>query len=472
MEYVIRADAACTDGVVHKVAVKQGGVVNASDVLFVMDTSHKQDASTGSSSPTATVNPTEDPSIARPELQELQTRRHFLADAGRATSVAKRHARGYRTVRENLSMLLDPDSFLEYGDLALAAQKQRYTPTDLISKTGGDGIVTCFGRVDGHTIGLIMGDYMVLAGTQGPGDTDYPVGSGLQTPSFALMGQVRARGIPVVGVANGYVFAGNAALLGMCDVVVATRGGNSKLAGGGKGTMGKTSIGMGGKAMIEAGGLGVVESDDIGPTNVHAETGGVDIVVEHEDSAALMPSSPTTQPSPLGGAIDINAALKATRLLKLLTRTRATHLISLCDTPGFMVGPEFERTSTAGGSFRTFGEWFTAVAEFTQSGGRVAGLPAGSLGPMSLEGAVQLSTKKQLAKIESEQERKEVAEKAVEELYKGGRAINVAASMAEIDTVLDPAETREWLGKVVGDVLGTRRAMFRVRRDREGGSRL
>lgn len=102
------------------------------------------------------------------------------------------------------------------------------------------------------------------------------------------MGQVRARGIPVVGVANGYVFAGNAALLGMCDVVVATRGGNSKLAGGGKGTMGKTSIGMGGKAMIEAGGLGVVESDDIGPTNVHAETGGVDIVVEHEDSAALM----------------------------------------------------------------------------------------------------------------------------------------------------------------------------------------
>ncbi|CDU24238.1 related to PYC2-pyruvate carboxylase 2 [Sporisorium scitamineum] len=604
MEYVIRADAACTDGVVHKVAVKQGGVVNASDVLFVMDTSHKQDASTGSSSPTATVNPTEDPSIARPELQELQTRRHFLADAGRATSVAKRHARGYRTVRENLSMLLDPDSFLEYGDLALAAQKQRYTPTDLISKTGGDGIVTCFGRVDGHTIGLIMGDYMVLAGTQGyfhhlkldriltalshpaplvlyaeggggrPGDTDYPVGSGLQTPSFALMGQVRARGIPVVGVANGYVFAGNAALLGMCDVVVATRGGNSKLAGGGKGTMGKTSIGMGGKAMIEAGGLGVVESDDIGPTNVHAETGGVDIVVEHEDSAALMVRkvlSYFTQPrlherqwtyshnvqllrtclpsvrrrafdmrrvisllvddgsfvelaphgtgmitglarikgqavailandptSPLGGAIDINAALKATRLLKLLTRTRATHLISLCDTPGFMVGPEFERTSTAGGSFRTFGEWFTAVAEFTQSGGRVAGLvlrrafglgaqamlggstlsnsicasPAGSLGPMSLEGAVQLSTKKQLAKIESEQERKEVAEKAVEELYKGGRAINVAASMAEIDTVLDPAETREWLGKVVGDVLGTRRAMFRVRRDREGGSRL
>lgn len=85
---------------------------------------------------------------------------------------------------------------------------------------------------------------------------------------------------------------------------------------------------------------------------------------------------------------------------------------------------------------------------------------------------MQLSTKKQLAKIESEQERKEVAEKAVEELYKGGRAINVAASMAEIDTVLDPAETREWLGKVVGDVLGTRRAMFRVRRDREGGSRL
>ena len=84
---------------------------------------------------------------------------------------------------------------------------------------------------------------------------------------------------------------------------------------------------------------------------------------------------------------------------------------------------------------------------------------------MSLEGAVQLSMKKQLAKIKDEAERKKVADQAVEELYKGGRAINVA-SMAEIDTVLDPAETRDWLAKVVGDVLGERKETYKVRRDK------
>ncbi|TKY87475.1 hypothetical protein EX895_003489 [Sporisorium graminicola] len=616
MEHVIRADAACAGGVVHKVVVQQGAVVNASDVLFVIDTSTLQPHSTSSETkPAATaVEPAEDPSIARPELQELQHRRHMLTDCGRATAVAKRHARGYRTVRENISLLLDDASTLiEYGDLALAAQTQRYTPAALIAKTSGDGIVTGFGRIAGHTVALVLGDYMVLAGTQGyfhhlkldrlllavlshpapvvlyaeggggrPGDTGFPVASGLHTPSFALMAQVSARGVPMVGVANGYVFAGNAALLGMCDVVIATRGGSVGLAEGsgggeGEGKVGRTSIGMGGKAMIEAGGLGVVESEQIGPTNVHAVTGGVDIVVDDEDAAALMarkvvsfftqarldeqrwsyshdvrllrtclPSveerrrafdmrrvitllvddssfvelaphwgkgmitgfarikgqavailanDPT---SPLGGAIDITAALKATRLLRLLSRTRATHLVSLCDTPGFMVGPEFERSATPGGSFRTFGDWFTAAAEFTQSGGRVVGLvlrrafglgaqamlggstlsnsicaswPAGSLGSMSLEGAVQLSMKKQLAEVEDEAQRKRMADEAVEELYRRGRAIN-AASMGEIDTVLDPAETRDWLARVVGDVLGARWPTFRVRKDEGLGSHL
>lgn len=607
MEHVVRADASSAGGVVHKVLVQKGGVVNASDVLLVLDTSNiTPDSGTAFGAANVTTA-AEDPNIPRPELKELQQRRHAYSDSGRTAAVTKRHARGFRTVRENLSMLIDPDSLIEYGDLALAAQKKRYSSADLIAKTTGDGIVIGFARIAGHPVGLIMGDYLVLAGTQGyfhhykldriltailthpapvvlyaeggggrPGDTDYPTGSGLMTPSFALMGQVKAQGIPIVGVANGYVFAGNAALLGTCDVVVATLGGNASLAGGKEG-VGKTSIGMGGKAMIEAGGLGVFESDDIGPTQIHAATGGVDVVVADEDEAALVartligffttPRLPdrvwsysadplllrTCLPSveerrrafdmrrvisllvddgsfielapqwgtgmitgfarikgqavallandptsPLGGAIDINAALKAIRLLKLLTRTRATHLISLCDTPGFMVGPEFERSSTAGGSFRTFGDWFTAAAEFTQSGGRVIGLvlrrgfglgaqamlggstlsnsicaswPAGSLGPMSLEGAVQLSMKKQLAAIKDEMERHRLANEAVEGLYRNGRAINVA-SMAEIDTVLDPAETRDWLARVVGDVLGERKATYKIRRDRASNPHL
>ena len=51
-------------------------------------------------------------------------------------------------------------------------------------------------------------------------------------------------------MASGYCFAGNAAFLGVCDVIIATQGCN---------------IGMGGPAMIEGGGLGVVKATDIGP---------------------------------------------------------------------------------------------------------------------------------------------------------------------------------------------------------------
>ncbi|SPO31635.1 related to PYC2 - pyruvate carboxylase 2 [Ustilago trichophora] len=595
MEHVIRSSVR---GIVDKVIVNQSGVVNSSDVLLVLDTSSNSSDASAEDSASLAAAAAEDANIPRPELKELQQRRSAIADAGRKAAVTKRHARGFRTVRENLSMLIDPDSLIEYGDLALAAQRKRTPLPELIARTSGDGLVTGFARIQGHTVGLIMGDYMVLAGTQGyfhhlkldrilmavlshpapmvlyaeggggrPGDTDYQTASGLMTPSFALMGQVQAQGIPIVGVANGYVFAGNAAILGTCDVVIATKGGNGVLANGQK--VGSTSIGMAGTAMIEAGGLGVFGSDEIGPTSIHAITGGVDVVVDDEDAAAAMtrkilsffttpqlaerqwafsadvkrlrtcvPSvaerrrafdmrrvisflvddnsfvelSPHWGPdmitgfarikghavailandstAPLGGAIDINAALKAIRLLKLLTRTRAVHLISLCDTPGFMVGPEFERSSTSGGSFRTFGDWFTAAAQFTQSGGRFVGLvvrrafglgamamlggstlsgsicaswPTGSMGPMALEGAVQLSMKKQLAEIKDEAERKRVAEQAVEQLYKGGRAINVA-SMTEIDTVLDPAETRDWLARMVKDVLGERRATYKTRR--------
>lgn len=163
-----------------------------------------------------------------------------------------------------------------------------------------------------------------------------------------------------------------------------------------------------------------------------------------------------------------------------------------------MVGPEFERTARGGGSFRVFGDWFTAAAEFSQSGGRVVGVilrrafglgaqamlggstlsnaicaawPAASLGPMSLEGAVQLSMKKQLAAIADDAERKRVAEEAVTKLYAGGSATNVA-SMAEIDTVLDPAQTRDWLADVVRDVLGERKPTFVLRREQASSPHL
>jgi acetyl-CoA carboxylase carboxyltransferase component len=495
-------------------------------------------------------------------------------------------------------MLLDADSLREFGDLNVAAQAARYAPDELVRKTSGDGIITGWAKLHGHSVAVAVGDYMVLAGTQGyfhhlkldrifssvlhhpaplviyaeggggrPGDTDFPVASGLQTPSFGLLGEIKALGIPVVGVANGYVFAGNAALLGTCDVVIATEGGDAALAGAGN--VATTSIGMGGSSMIEAGGLGVFKSEEIGPAHVHMATGGIDVLVRNEAEAAMavrklvrffvepvlerrdwttssdpkllrtsLPSvnerrrafdmrrvigmivdddsfvelAPrwglsmitglariqgravgvlaTDPSSPFGGAIDVASALKAVRLLGLLARTRAMHLVSLCDTPGVMVGPEFERSAASGGSFRTLGDWFTASATFGLSGGRVIALvlrrafglgaqamlggsslrnslcaswPSGSLGSMSPDGAVQLTMKKKLVQINNPAHRKHVEQAAVDQLYNRGRALNVA-TMAEIDTVIDPAETRDWIATML-DVVGDRVPTYTQRRN-------
>ena len=59
--------------------------------------------------------------------QELQS----SLDSGRTKAVSKRHAKGYRTARENLHQLCDDGSFIEYGQLAVAAQRDRMTAEKL-----------------------------------------------------------------------------------------------------------------------------------------------------------------------------------------------------------------------------------------------------------------------------------------------------------------------------------------------------
>ena len=137
-------------------------------------------------------------------------------------------------------------------------------------------------------------DYTVLAGTQGmrnhlkkdrlfelaerrrlpvvlfaeggggrPGDVDMPIVAGLDCRAFELFASLSGL-VPLVGIASGYCFAGNAALLGCCDVVIATE---------------DSSIGMGGPAMIEGGGLGVYEPAEVGPIDVQHANGVVDLRV-------------------------------------------------------------------------------------------------------------------------------------------------------------------------------------------------
>ncbi len=241
-------------------------------------------------------------------MGEFQKLIHCTLDEGRPEPVAKHHARGYRSARENLADLCDPDSFLEYGQLAVAAQRRRRDFDDLKINTAADGILTGQATINADLFGpdasramVIINDYTVLAGTQGvfhhkkldraielaeklhlpvvmyteggggrPGDTDYELSLNLN--SFAAWAGLVGR-VPTIAVNNGYCFAGNAALFGCADVAIATK---------------SSWIGMAGPAMIEGGGMGVVKPTDIGPIEVQTKNGVVDIIAEDEAEATRL----------------------------------------------------------------------------------------------------------------------------------------------------------------------------------------
>ena len=216
--------------------------------------------------------------------------------------------RGHRTARENIDDLIAPGSFVEYGPLVIAAQRRRRSVEDLIAATPADGLVGGIGDVNVDLFGdrhahqvccrlLRLHRSRRHAGTQNhrkkdrlfevaeqlrtpivffteggggrPGDTDGIGVSGLDCLAFRWFAELSGT-VPLVGVASGYCFAGNAAILGCCDVVIATEDSN---------------IGMGGPAMIEGGGLGVYEPTAIGPIEVQRANGVVDVVVADEAEA-------------------------------------------------------------------------------------------------------------------------------------------------------------------------------------------
>jgi acetyl-CoA carboxylase carboxyltransferase component len=486
-------------------------------------------------------------------------------DAQRPEAVAKRRALGLRTARENIADLCDVDaagtsSFLEYGALAVAAQRARRTHDDLIAYTPADGMVTGIGNINGHLFSseiskaVVMAyDATVLAGTQGlrnhqktdrllgialqnklpvvlfaeggggrPGDTDAAVVAGLHVTIFANFARLHGK-VPVVGITTGRCFAGNAALLGCCDVIIATHNSN---------------IGMGGPAMVEGGGLGVFKPEQIGPSEAQHTNGVIDILVADEaaavaaakqylsyfqgrlknehvgvapDALVLRQVVPENRlrvydslaviagvadvdsvqylragygtgvhtalariegravgiiannPQHLGGAIDADACRKATRFMRLCN-THGLPIISLVDTPGFMVGPETEAT----GQVRAAGDLFVAAAQLTvpyfsivlrkgyglgamamTAGGFHSPMftvawPTGEFGAMGLEGAVRLGYRKELDAAIDETVREALFQKLLAREIAKGSAISMAEHL-EIDAVIDPAQTRAWL---------------------------
>ncbi|KRR27678.1 carboxyl transferase domain-containing protein [Bradyrhizobium retamae] len=493
----------------------------------------------------------------RPDLAELIERHAITLDENRPASVERRRKTNQRTARENIAHLVDEGSFVEYGSLAIAAQRRRRTVDDLIRNTPADGLISGVATVNAKKFGadaarcmVIAYDYTVLAGTQGhmnhkkidrmlglaeqwrlplvfyaeggggrPGDTDRLGMTGLDGPSFVQFAKLSGL-VPVIGVVSGYCFAGNAAMLGCCDVIIATK---------------NASIGMGGPAMIEGGGLGVYHPAEVGPVSFQSPNGVIDILVEDEaeatsaaqkylsyfqgavadwkapDQRLLRRSIPENRlrvydirlvidlladegsvleirrdfgvgmitafiriegkpfgliannPKHLGGAIDAPAGDKAARFMQLCDAFDIP-LISLCDTPGFMVGPEAEKTAIVRHVSRMFvtGASLTVPlfgivlrkgyglgAQSMVGGGFHASFftvawPTGEFGGMGLEGYVRLGFRKEMEAIENPVEREDYYKAKVAELYANGKAVSIA-SVLEIDEVIDPADTRHWI---------------------------
>ena len=246
----------------------------------------------------------------RPDLAQVLDRRARTLDAARPDAVARRRKTGQRTVRENVADLCDPGSFVEYGGLVIAARRLRASVDELIRTTPADGLVAGLGRVNGALFPdedarciIISYDYTVLAGTQGkknhakkdrmfelaekwrlpvvffteggggrPGDTDTIAAANLITEAFNRFSKLSGL-VPLVGITSGRCFAGNAVMLGCCDVIIATA---------------NSTIGMGGPAMIEGGGLGVFKPEEVGPMSVQVPNGVVDIAVADEAEAVAV----------------------------------------------------------------------------------------------------------------------------------------------------------------------------------------
>ncbi|MFV0309747.1 MAG: carboxyl transferase domain-containing protein [Desertimonas sp.] len=439
MEHVV---AATTAGFVRRVEVDLGDAVfeghplvyvEAADVAALVDE----------------VVVDVDLDTVRPDVAMIIERHEITLDAARPDAVARRRKSGQRTTRENVEDLCDDGSFVEHGQLVLTPGTG--LPMDeVIRKFPTDGMVCGVGSVNGADFGtddsrtvVCAYDYTVLAGTQGAinhpktdrmlelarawklplvffteggggragtgGDRTGRGGASassggllsrpLVTPTFTSMARLNGL-VPTVAINSGFCFAGNAALLGACDVVIATDDSN---------------IGMGGPAMIEGGGLGVFSPREVGPIDVQTSSGVVDIRVrdeaeavaaakhylsffqgdltswEHADQRILRSVVPDNRlrtyeirnviegladtgsvlelrrgfglgmvtalcriegrpigviandPNHLAGAIDTDGSDKAARFMQLCDAFDIPILV-LCDTPGIMVGPEVEKT--------------------------------------------------------------------------------------------------------------------------------
>ena len=382
--------------------------------------------------------------LVRPDLKEVLDRRARALDGARPKAVSRRRATGQRTARENIDDLCDDDTFVEYGSLVLAARRRTTPLEQLIDETAADGLIMGLAQINGQNFPeeksravVVSYDYTVLAGTQGymghyKQDRMFEMAERWRLPVVVFCEGGGGRGsdgdnlvsfsdtfyrlprlsglVPLIGIASGRCFAGNAVLLGCCDVIIATE---------------DSTIGMAGPAMIEGGGLGVYRPEEVGPMSVQVPNGVVDVLVKDEAEAVatakkylsyfqgridawsctdqrrlrhIVPENRlrgydmrqvihtladddsvleirrgfgqgmitaliriegrplgviANNPMHLGGAIDADAADKAARFMQLCD-AHDIPLLALNDNPGNMVGPEAEKTALVRHCCRTY----------------------------------------------------------------------------------------------------------------------
>jgi len=546
MEHALRAETA---GIVRAVRHGAGTQVARGETIVLIE---PQDVAIAAGDACGAL----DLDRIRDDLAAVRSRQAQTLDEGRPGAVERRRARGQRTARENVADLLDDGSFVEYGQLAVAYRHSRYSADELLASSPADGFVAGLGTVNADSHGaaaasVAVGAYdaTVQAGTLGhmnhkkadrlfdlAGERGIPLVlfaeggggrpredpvtiTGLNSPTFLKLAK-RSGKVPVVGVVSGRCFAGNAALLGLADVIIATR---------------DSTIGMAGPALIEAAGLGSFTPEEVGPIAVQTRNGVVDIAVadeaeavvaarqylsyfqgpladwEEHDPRLLRHAVPENRlraydvrevgrliadagswlelrgafgqayvtalarigGRPVGviannplfnaGAIDSPASDKAARFLRLCDAF-GLPVLSLIDTPGIMVGPEAEATGLVRHSARLFAAaaalrvpLFAVVLRkaYGLGGAAAAGgyfqapfftiaWPTGEMGGMGLEGSVALGYKRELEAIADPTERQALFERRVAVRYEKGKA-SFVASYFEIDAVIDPAETRQWL---------------------------
>ena len=449
MEHEVHAEAS---GIVREVTVSAGDTIYEGHPVILIDEA-AVDASGDA------VEEEIDLDYVRPDLAEVHERHAATLDENRPDAVARRRRTKQRTARENVDDLCDAGTFVEHGSLALTPGTG-LSLEEVVRRFPTDGMITGVGSVNGEHFDdeaarcvVLAYDYTVLAGTQGAvnhpktdrmlelaGKWRRPVvffteggggraGTGgrreggqataeapqiggyrpLDTPTFATMAKLSGL-VPLIGVTSGRCFAGNAVLLGCCDIIIATANSN---------------IGLGGPAMIEGGGLGVFTPEEVGPMSVQVPNGVVDIAVEDEeeavaaaqqylsyfqgsieqwdcadqrilrtlvpenrlraynvraiidtmaDSGSVLELRPrfgigmitslirvegrplgviANNATHLGGAVDSDGADKGARFMQLCDAFDIP-ILFLVDTPGMMVGPEVERTALARHSARLF----------------------------------------------------------------------------------------------------------------------